>query len=192
MTQGMGFRELDDIALMKRVVQKNDDALAELYDRHHRLVFSVAYHIVSDAALAEEVTQEAFFRVWTHAADYDPARGQVNTWLVSIARYGAIDVVRRHHTRPERDSVALLDLQGEEEPRVEAAEERAAARFARSRVRAALARLPAEQRLVLALAYFHGMTQQEIAVILDQPLGTVKTRIRLGMQKLRRMLVDVV
>ena len=182
--------ELDDGDLMRRIVWQQGDALAELYDRYHRLVFDVAYHIVSDLALAEEITQEAFFRAWTHAGDYDPARAQVNTWLVSIARHRAIDVVRRRRVRPEHYGVPWGALQDEDQPRVEDAEQSAEAHFAQSAVREALAGLPAEQRIVLALAYFQGMTQQEIAMVLDEPLGTVKTRIRLGMQKLRRLLVD--
>ena len=186
------LRELDDMDLMRRVVWQQGDALAELYDRYHRLVFDVAYHIVGDLAPAEEVTQEAFFRAWTHAGDYDPRRAQVATWLVSIARHRAIDVLRRRRARPEQHGVPWGALHDEDEPRVEGAEQSAEARFARSHVRKALSSLPPEQRIVLALAYFQGMTQQEIATVLDEPLGTVKTRIRLGMQKLRRMLVDAI
>jgi RNA polymerase sigma-70 factor, ECF subfamily len=190
--QSEDYSELDDGDLMRRVARRQGDALAELYDRYHRLVFDVAYHIVSDLALAEEVTQEAFFRAWTHATEYDPALAQVNTWLVSIARHRAIDVVRRRRVRPEHHGVSWGALHAEDEPRVEGAEQSAEAHFAQSHVREALASLPAEQRVVLALAYFQGMTQQEIAAVLDEPLGTVKTRIRLGMRKLRRMLVDAV
>jgi len=189
----MDLHGLDDIALLWRVAHGHDDALAELYERYGRLVFSVAYHALGDYAVAEEATQDVFLRVWTRADQYDPTRAQVRTWLVSIARHRAIDLLRRQGSRPEHSSIAWADLGPEDEPAT--GDDTTAAlgdlHLAQRRVQAAVAELPESQREALALAYFGGYTQREIAERLGEPLGTVKTRIHLAMQKLRRALVDI-
>lgn len=184
----MDLSALDDLALIWRAAHEHEDALAELYDRHGRLILSVVYHIVHDAAVAEEITQEVFVRAWLHADTYDPTRAKVRTWLVGIARHRAIDVVRRISVRPQHNSVGWDELPAGAEPRTESVAAIAQRHITRDRVRWALGTLPAAQREALELAYFQGFTQQEIADALAEPLGTIKTRIRLGMQKLRLIL----
>jgi RNA polymerase sigma-70 factor (ECF subfamily) len=166
------------------------DALSELYDRYHRLVFSLALSTVGDHGTAEEITLDVFARVWEKADTYRPGRAQVNTWLTSIARYRAIDELRRRGARPDQHSVDWAQVPTSDTPQVNGPEAVTQQALQRKRVRTALAQLPEEQQQVLILAYFRGYTQREIADSLDQPLGTVKTRIRLGMQKLRAALAD--
>jgi RNA polymerase sigma-70 factor, ECF subfamily len=179
---------IDDVALMKLIAQAQPGALGDLYDRYGRLVFSLALHITGDYASAEEVTQDVFTQVWRWGSSYDPAQGRLVSWLASIARHKAIDRLRQQRVRPEGHSTSLEDdlfTRPDEDAAVEPAVE---LNQQRQRVRAALRQLSAEQRQCLELAYFQGMTQQEIASVLNQPLGTVKTRIRLGMIRLREML----
>lgn len=182
------YAALDDETLLGLITSARTEALGALYDRYGRLVFSVAIHMVGDGPAAEEITQDVFVRVWQRAAQYRADRGKVSTWLAGIARHRAIDRLRRRGARAEQHSV----LWSEETPGGSLAhdgpEEQVAIALERERVRAAVAELPEEQQQVLALAYFRGLTQREIADQLDLPLGTVKTRIRLGMDKLRQAL----
>jgi len=174
----------DDAALMKQVAQAQTSALGELYDRYGWLVFSLALHIIGDAGNAEEITQDVFTQVWRWGSSYDSAQGKLIPWLASITRHKAIDRLRQQQVRPEGHSSSLDDdlfTRPDENAAVELNQQR-------QRVRAALRQLSAEQRQCLELAYFQGMTQQKIADTLNQPLGTVKTRIRLGMIRLREML----
>jgi RNA polymerase sigma-70 factor (ECF subfamily) len=178
---------LDDNLLIQRIAQANSGALSELYDRYSRLVYSLAVYMVADAGLAEEITQDVFLQVWRKAGSYQTDLGKVTTWLTSITRHRAIDMLRRQNVRPEGSWTGLedaLDLPGENlavEPQVLYSAQR-------EHIRRALAALPPEQRIAVSLAYYQGLTQQEIAERLNEPLGTVKTRIRLGMQKLRQIL----
>lgn len=179
---------LDDHTLLRRIAGAEPEALGALYDRYGRLVYGLALRIVNDPAVAEEITQDVFVQVWHKAASYHPEQGKVSTWLISVARYRSIDILRRNHVRPEGHQADVADGSGFEvedpmrvEPVVEQHEERA-------RVRRAIAGLPAEQRVALAYAYYWGYSHQQIADALGEPLGTVKTRIRLGMQKLREQL----
>jgi RNA polymerase sigma-70 factor (ECF subfamily) len=162
-------------------------ALEQIYDRYSRLVFSLAVQMLGDRGTAEEITLDVFTQLWQKAESYQPGRASVKTWLTSIARHRAIDEIRRLDVRPEGDSISWDALQVEpaSSSHPEAQAERA---LDHDRVRRALGSLPEEQRRALILAYFGGQTQREIAASLDIPLGTVKTRIRLGMQKLRRRL----
>ncbi len=189
MTQ-IEYSALDDQTLVRLIAQARSEALDELYERYGRLVFSLALNSVGNAGTAEEITQDVFLRVWQRARQYRPERGQVSTWLTTITRHRAIDQLRRRGSRPEGHSVAWAEISAASEPTVEGPEEVAALAMERKRVRAALAQLPDEQKHVLALAYFQGLTQSQIAETLDLPLGTVKTRIRLGMQKLRELLQE--
>jgi len=184
------YASLDDQVLMALIAHAQADALSALYDRYGRLVFSLALRIVGDHAAAEEITQDVFLRVWEKAGTYRSEQGSVSTWLTSIARHRAIDVLRRQRSRPERQEVDWALVSPEALPSINGPEVATEATFRRQQVQAALARLPDEQRQVLALAYFRGYTHRQIAEALDQPLGTVKTRIRLAMQKLRRMLQE--
>lgn len=186
----MDFSTLDDETLIRLVAHAQTDALGVLYDRYNRLVFSLALNVVGDHGTAEEVTLDVFTRVWEKAGTYRAEQAQFSTWLTSITRYRSIDVLRRRASRPEQSSVSWAEIPPTSIPNINSPESATELALQRQRVRAAVAELPEEQKQVLALAYFKGYTQREIAEALNQPLGTVKTRIRLAMQKLREMLAD--
>jgi RNA polymerase sigma-70 factor (ECF subfamily) len=184
------YSTFDDEALIQLIIHARQDALSELYDRYSRLVFSLALHVVGDRATAEEVTMDVFTRVWEKARTYRSDQAKVSTWLSRIARNRSIDVLRRRGARPEQASVSWAEISPSAHPQANGPEEITVQKLQRQRVRVAIGQLPAEQRQVLAMAYFSGNTQREIAQVLDLPLGTVKTRIRLAMNKLRSILVD--
>lgn len=186
----LDYSTFDDETLVRLIVQAHAEALSELCDRYGRLVFSLALNSVGNSATAEEITQDVFFRVWQRAGQYRADRAKVSTWLTSITRHRAIDQLRRRGSRPEQHSLAWAELAPGAEPSVNGPERAAALAMERGRVRAAIAQLPEEQQQVLALAYFRGFTQSQMAETLDLPLGTVKTRIRLGMKKLRDLLQE--
>jgi RNA polymerase sigma-70 factor, ECF subfamily len=182
------YTALDDVQLMLLVAGRQTDALGELYDRFGRLVYSMAYNVLGDGALAEEVTQDVFLKVWEKAETYQPGQGRVSVWLSSLARNRSIDIYRSRKVRPEGNLAGFpveeaIDLP--DEMNVEASVEH---RDARHRLQRALAQLPEAQRQALAYAFFRGYSHGEIAEALHEPLGTVKTRIRLAMQKLRELL----
>jgi RNA polymerase sigma-70 factor (ECF subfamily) len=179
---------LDDEVLISWIAQGRAEALSELYGRYGRLVFSLALNSVGDQATAEEITQDVFLRVWQRAGQYRADRGKVSTWLTGITRHRAIDQLRRRSSRPEHYSMAWAETSSEAEPFTNDLEEIVALTIERKRVRSAVAQLPEDQKQILALAYFRGLTQSQIAEFLGLPLGTVKTRVRLAMQKLRRIL----
>lgn len=181
---------LDDAALIRLIAQKQPDALSELYDRYYGLVFSLALHIVREQATAEEITLDVFTKVWEKAVTYQAEQAKVSTWLTSIARYQSIDVLRRQRVRPEGNSISWAEVLPQAIPHVDNPEEATELTIRRERVRAAVAQLPAEQKEVLALAYFKGYTHRQVSEALGQPLGTVKTRIQLAMKKLRYLLTD--
>ncbi len=186
----MKYAALDDETLIRQIAAAHTEALGALYDRYARLVFSLAYHTVGNYAAAEEITQDVFTNIWEKAATYRPDQGKVSTWLTSIARHRAIDTLRRQGARPERRSIDWAAAAPTALPRLAGPEDAVLAHLERQRVRSAVATLPEDQRLVLSLAFFEGKTHSEIAAELGQPLGTVKTRIRLAMQKLRQLLQD--
>jgi RNA polymerase sigma-70 factor (ECF subfamily) len=186
----LDYSTLDDETLVRLIVQARAEALSELYDRYSRLVFSLALNSVGNPATAEEITQDVFLRVWQRARQYRAGRAKVSTWLTSITRHRAIDQLRRRGSRPEQHSVTWAELAPGTEPSVNGPEEATALAIESARVRAAMAQLPEEQKQVLALAYFQGLSQSQIAETLTLPLGTVKTRIRLGMQRLRDQLQE--
>ena len=175
----------EDVALLDRIAGQEAAALAELYDRYGRVVFGVLYRLLGAPEPAEEVAQDVFHAVWRRAASYRRDRGSVRTWLLAIARNAAIDWRRTKGKRIERE--ALIDEAAElvEEIRVD---DRVIASLRAERVREAVASLPAEQRTVLSLAFWSGLSQTEIAERTGTPLGTVKSRVRLGMIKLRDQL----
>ncbi len=186
----MSHNRPDDETLIRQIAAAETAALAELYDRYGRLVYSLAMAITGETSVAEEITQDVFLQVWNKAHTYDAGQGKVATWLTSVARYRSIDMLRRSSVRPEGHRVAWEDgtVTG---PKVTAGiEPLVEMELERSRVRQALAQLPPEQREALAYAYFQGYSHQEIAEALGEPLGTVKTRIRLAMQKLRAILEE--
>lgn len=188
----MDYSTFNDAKLIKLIVDGDSGALSELYDRYSRLVFSLALKTVGDQASAEEIAQDVFFRVWEKAGTYQPEQAKVSTWLTSIARYRSIDMLRRRGVRPESNSIAWPDLSPGSMPSTDGRrpEDSAAQSLQAQRVRAAINRLPIEQQQALEMAYFYGYTHSQIAATLDIPLGTIKTRIRLGMQKLRKMLIE--
>ena len=173
---------------MVRVAQAaagDDAALAALYDAHARAVYSLALRVVGDESDAEDVVQEVFAQAWRQADRYDATRGTVAAWLLTMTRTRAIDRLRARRARPDSRVTtpddACVDLPA---TTVDPGDVLAAAEDA-ARVRQALQDLPLLQRLAIELAYFEGLTQSEIAERLEQPLGTIKTRIRLGLLKLR-------
>ena len=184
----MDYKKLDDQSLIRLIARSQESALSELYDRYSRLVYSLALNAVGDPAIAEEITQEVFIRVWDHAGTYRVEKSKVVTWIASITRYRSIDVIRRRKVRPEGQSVSWDIESFAVETGSMNVEESVEVSQRRQRVRQAISMLPDEQRQALAYAYFQGYTHREIAEILGEPLGTVKTRIRLAMQKLRQLL----
>ena len=173
-----------DIAAMHRMANGDGAALAELYDRHGRAIFSLAFRILREQADAEEVVQDVFAQAWRHAARYDTSRGAVVAWLLILTRSRAIDRLRTRRGQPvsqEEHPSAVEALAAAAAP---ADLELHSADQAR-RVRAALDALPFLQKAAIELAYFEGLTHAEVAERLQQPLGTVKTRIRAGLLRLR-------
>jgi RNA polymerase sigma-70 factor, ECF subfamily len=178
-----------DQVVLGRMGRGDDAALAELYDRHARPVYSLALRILQDTADAEDIVQEVFTQAWRQASRYDASRGAPAAWLLTMARSRAIDRLRARRVRP--DAVALPEtLRDIPNPtdRVTAADAQLVSAEQVEQVRKALSGLPLLQRAALELAYYEGLTHAEIAERLEQPLGTVKTRIRLAMLKLRDVL----
>lgn len=171
---------------MERVAAGDEAALATLYDRYARVVFAFGLRIVGDRGLAEEVLQEVFFRAWRRADAYQAGRGEPITWLLSLTHNLAIDEVRKRRRRPQKAEgpapELLLDGVADAGPTVEEEAWRGALR---GELAGALATLPPAQREAVSLAYFGGLTQREIAESVGAPLGTIKTRLRLGLDKLR-------
>jgi RNA polymerase sigma-70 factor, ECF subfamily len=186
----MDTARFDDTTLLRLIARSNSEAMSELYDRYGSLVYGLALQSTGETATAEEVTQETFLSVWQNAASYQPEKGKVRTWLASIARNRSIDLLRRKYSRWENNLYSLEDMPSFALPADENIENELDLHAQQRIVRQALAQLPLEQRQALALAYFRGMTHTQIAHALKQPLGTVKTRIRLGMQKLRQFLQE--
>jgi RNA polymerase sigma-70 factor (ECF subfamily) len=183
------YRERDDEDVLAAVQGRDDGALAELYDRYGRLAFGLAYRILGERGVAEDVVQETFLAVWRRAGSYRAERGSVRGWLMSIVHNAAIDR-RRGRFKREQSDVALDDLAFMLETDAEETFAMVAERIVAEQVRRALAGLPDEQRQTIELAYFGGLTQQEIAARTGTPLGTVKSRLRLGLHKLRGLLQD--
>jgi RNA polymerase sigma-70 factor (ECF subfamily) len=184
------MKKLDDASLIELIAQAQMDAFSELYDRYNRLVFSVAYAIVGDRAIAEEVTLDVFVHVWQRARTYRPERAKVSTWLVATTRHRAIDILRWKKSHPEAERLDWAESSLQNGLALRDAEEHVELSLQRKRVREALAQLPTDQRQALALAYFSGYSHPQIAEALKQPIGTIKTRIRMAMQKLRQMLQE--
>jgi RNA polymerase sigma-70 factor (ECF subfamily) len=180
---------LADEELMPLVGRKDPEAFEVLYDRHGGVAYSLAYRIVGNRAAAEEVTQEAFISVWRSGARFDAARGSVRSWLLSVVRNRAIDFLRSKAGKAPKldfdDDSAL-----EQRPAAERTEEEALRRETAGEIRGALGRLPGEQSKVIELAYFGGFSHSEIAEILSLPMGTVKGRMRLGLEKIRGELAE--
>jgi RNA polymerase sigma-70 factor, ECF subfamily len=182
------YANYDDERLMRLIAGQHEAALAQLYDRYNRLVFSLALAIVNDRATAEEITLDVFMRVWQKASTYRAEQAKVSTWLTHITRNHSIDILRRRAVRPDQHALHWEDAGLKATSSEQGPQEAAELSQRRARVHDALARLPADQRQALMLAYFGGYSHSQIAEALKQPLGTVKTRLRLAMQKLREFL----
>lgn len=182
--QPLSFDGVDDRLLMELMEQQPALAIAALYSRYGRFVFSTALRIVGDRGSAEEITQDVFLGCWRNAAGYRSQRGSVATWLLSITRNRAIDELRSRRYKNRQRELAL-DAAGLSPGEDQTAD----LTIVRTQVRSALAALPTSQREVVELMYFGGLSRSEIAEQLRTPLGTIHTRLRLAMQKLRALLL---
>lgn len=185
----MNLTKLSDEELLQSIARRDADAFEALYDRHAQIAYNVILRIVGEPRSAEELVQECFWQVWQKAGDYRGV-GAAAAWLYRIARNRALDRVRQRKTHPQ-----MVGLETDEQsatfahygylPSVETTVEQS---WQQQQVRQSLAAIPEEQRMILELAYFDGMTQSEIADYLALPLGTIKSRMRLGVEKLERLL----
>ena len=174
---------LSDEAIVALVARSEELALAELYDRHHRVAYGLALRVLRDEALAEDAVQEAFLAVWRTAGRFIPERAKASTWILTLVHRRAVDLVRREQRRRTEQLTEGDDARTE----VSAADD-AWLRLERERVQAALKKLPDTQREALELAYYGGFSQSELAERLGQPLGTIKSRMFAGLTHLRELL----
>ncbi len=169
---------------MHRIQQREQAALVALYRRYGSLVYSLALRVLRQQSLAEEITQDVFIKVWQQADRWNPALGQLSSWLLTITRNAAIDRLRKEQRRPLKDATSLDNvshlLEGGEPFDNELWHDG-------QLLRSLMEQLPAEQRQVIELAFFYGLTHSQMAQQLDLPLGTVKTRVRLALSKLRAL-----
>ena len=176
-----------DLAAIDLVAQGVPEGVEMLYDRYGGLAYSLAHRILGDPASAEDVVQEAFLSIWRGATTYRPERGGVRSWLCRVVHNRSIDRLRGRSFRPRHE----LPLEkASEEPSVSDTWESVAAELERDHIRAALAALPLEQRQTIELAYYGGYSQSEISDLMHVPLGTVKGRTRMALQKLRSALEE--
>jgi len=178
------FVHLSDEALVALLARGNDTALAELYDRFGRSAFGLALRVLRDEKLAEDAVQEAFLSAWRGAVSFQAERAKVSTWLLTLVHRRAVDIVRREERRRTEPIEGVEDAQGD------ATDEQAFLRLQRERVQGALRQLPDTQREALELAYYGGFTQSELAERLGQPIGTIKSRMFTGLNRLRELLVE--
>ena len=177
-----------DEDLLERLTRQDVTALDDLYVRYGRMAFALAYRVLDDPEGAEDAVQEAFLAVWRHADSYQPSRGSVKSWLLTVVRNRAIDLVRARESRPKAgppldEMIALASPEGDPA-------DDALRRIEADTVRAALASLPDEQRRTVELAFFSGLSYPEVAEVMRAPLGTVKSRMRLAMERLRGLLLS--
>jgi RNA polymerase sigma-70 factor, ECF subfamily len=182
------IRNLADEEAMHLVQEGNPRAFELIYDRHGGAAFSLAYRMVGNRVTAEDITQEAFLSIWRSRLRYDQARGSVRTWVLGIVHNRAIDALRRSivHDR-RRETMEGIEERHEARERTDV--EAARREEARS-IRTALDTLPEDQRRTIELAYFAGFSHSQIADLLNEPIGTVKGRMRLGLEKMRRQLSE--
>jgi RNA polymerase sigma factor (sigma-70 family) len=176
-----------DSELMQRIAQQDQTALSALYERYGTPVYSLAYRILNNAHLAEEVTQDTFLKVWRGASGWDASKGRLSSWLLTVARYTAIDRLRQEQRQSGPGTTALDEVP----PLVSASGLPDDPRRQDGRLlRELLQKLPEEQTAIIELAFFQGWTHRQLAERLNLPLGTVKTRARLGLQKLRKLWIE--
>jgi RNA polymerase sigma-70 factor (ECF subfamily) len=177
---------LADEEVMQLVQEGSARAFELVYERHGGAAFSLAYRMVGDRVTAEDISQEAFLSIWRSRLRYDPSRGSVRTWVLGIVHHRAIDTLRRNLAHERRRGPAEGIEEREEAP--ERTDVEVARREEARHVRSALDSLPEDQSKVIELAYFAGFTHAQIAEMLEMPIGTVKGRMRLGLEKMRRQL----
>jgi RNA polymerase sigma-70 factor (ECF subfamily) len=178
---------LSDEAVVALIARSDEVALAELYDRYGRPAYGLALRVLRDDALAEDAVQEAFLAIWRGAAKYLPERAKASTWIMTLVHRRAVDLVRREE---RRRAEPLPEV--EQDAGGPSAADSAWLRLERERVQAALSQLPDQQREALELAYYGGFTQSELAERLDEPLGTIKSRMFTGLARLRELLAQPV
>lgn len=182
MSQAVDVTLLSDEVLAERLVAGDVGALEQLYERHSRAVFSLALKLLSEREAAEEIVQETFLKLWQRPDAYSPERGRLIAWLLGVAHHRAVDRLRRRRLEQKygASQQALEPLVTERDPVDDVLQSLSGEAVAR-----ALRQLPTAQRVAVEMAYLRGLTQVEIATALGEPLGTIKTRLRLAMQKLR-------
>jgi RNA polymerase sigma factor (sigma-70 family) len=178
----MSETAFDEAGMIRRLIARDQAALSEVYQQFSGLVYSIALRVVQNATMAEEVTQDTFLKIWNQPETWDPNRGKFVSWLLTITRYTAIDRLRLEKRRPMQDAVELDDLRMGKHGLMDDPT------WQDGRVlRSLIERLPPDQVQVIELAFFEGMSHSEMAEYLSLPLGTVKTRVRLGLQKLKSL-----
>jgi RNA polymerase sigma-70 factor, ECF subfamily len=176
---------LDDIELMKRIALHDQQALRALYELYGKAVYSLAYHILQNSVLAEEVAQDTFLKVWRQTTHWDPEKGKLKNWLLKITQFAAIDRLRQERRQPSLYPDSIEDMEEvtytsrNEIPWQEG-----------SALRLLVMQLPSEQSSLIELAFFQGMSHSDIAYTTRLPLGTVKTRLRIGIQRLRELWLE--
>ena len=183
--------ELSDEALINALAEGAEWAMEPLYERYNRVLYSLAYRMVADHQVAEDLLQEAFLSVWRHATSYSPQSGAVRSWLISIVHHRTIDYLRTVRRRAGLKEVTWEEVELDERTAFPDVWEEALRSVQGAQIRAALVNIPSEQRLVIELAYFQGWTHSEIAEGCELPLGTVKARMRLGLSHLRVLLAQM-
>jgi RNA polymerase sigma-70 factor, ECF subfamily len=199
----LNLSTLDDAALIaaiaglhgaRQAAHRLNEAVGILYDRYGRLVYTIAIHTVGDSETAEEITQDVFVRACEGAQSYRPEMAKVSSWLVSITRHRAIDELRRRSSRADKhqvdwpEDIGLENMPGMQ--LLDGPETAVESSLQSKNIRQAIASLPQDQRQALGLAFYKGLSHSEIAAMLGEPLGTVKSRIRMAMQKLRELMVE--
>jgi RNA polymerase sigma factor (sigma-70 family) len=180
------IERLEDLQLMKLIAENQPYALEQLYDRYEKAMYSFAYRILSDVMMAEQVVQELFMRVWNYAERFDSSHGELSTWMFTLTRNIAIDLLPQKQNRTAQQVAEQQQLNAIPDSRK--AEERAESDWVSAQIKQALEFLSDEQKLLVDWIYYQGLTQQEVAAQYAIPLETVKTRVRLVMQQLKQRL----
>lgn len=187
----MEYKQLADEAILLLIAERDMHALEEIYDRHSQTVYNVIVRIVREPSIAESILQETFWQVWKKAGDFE-GTGVAAAWIYRIARNKSLDQLRRQKARPQPSPQPVEEHYDLSEPSPDGAlttvEVHVERQRHRTQLQEALNSIPAEQRLCLELAYFEGMSHSQIAEYTETPLGTIKTRVRMGLQKMERIL----
>jgi RNA polymerase sigma-70 factor (ECF subfamily) len=177
--------QFDDIRTMERVAAHDQQALLALYQEYGRAVYSLAYRILQNSTLAEEVTQDTFLKVWQRA-QWDPNKGKLKNWLLAITHFTAVDRLRQEKRQPALDPSSIDDMEAE----MLGARSEAGGWQDGTLLRMLVSQLPPDQASLIDLAFFSGLSHSEIAEVTHIPLGTVKTRLRAGIQRLRELWIE--